>query len=263
MTKSVAFKRRQSKTSNKKERRSSRQHGSFSESTNTALGIKFDQNFHIKNVIPKTKIQEEILGSWANTSNHILLHGYAGVGKSYISLFLALKEVLEKQNYEKIIIIRSTSQIRDMGFLPGKADEKIAEFEAPYKDIVNDLFSRGDAYSILKAKGVLEFHSTSFIRGKTFNNAIMILEEIQNYTEAECVGIFTRVGKNSRVLVNGDDRQIDLSGKKNDISWIHNILKIIYDMDSFDVFEFQFEDIVRSKFVKEFMMSYERLFSNP
>ncbi len=220
----------------------------------------FDHNLEIKYIKPKTDIQDSVFKCWdAQPNKHLLLHGTAGTGKSFIAIYLALKSILERQEYPKLIIIRSTSQIREMGFLKGTATEKISEFELPYKSICTELLGRGDAYEILKAKGVIEFISTAFLRGTTFNDAIVIADEIQNYTEAEALALMTRVGHPARVILSGDELQVDLSGKKNDTSWIKSLLDIVYDMENFETFEFEFDDIVRSQFVKDFLISKKRI----
>lgn len=185
---------------------------------------------------------------------HLFLHGCAGTGKTLIALYLGLNQVLSRLSEQhKVVIIRSAVPSRDIGFLPGSIKEKIKEYEAPYAALCSDLFNRGDAYSILKSKNCLEFMSTSYVRGITLNNSIIILEEIQNYLFHEAASVLTRVGKNCRVIISGDFHQSDLLGRQK--RELLKLMKIVQNMRSFAFIEFGVNDILRSNFVKEFIVS--------
>jgi predicted ribonuclease YlaK len=218
--------------------------------------------FGMKRINPMTENQQKTFNSY-NEGKNLLLVGSAGTGKTYISLYLALKDVMAKNIYKEVIIVRSTVQSREQGHMPGDEKQKAAHFEAPYVDIVNDLFDRGDAYQIMKQKNMVRFMSTSFIRGLTFDNALIIVDEAQNLNQGELRTIMTRVGNDSRIIFCGDTKQNDLLYSKNraDTSGLGYFKKVIDRMDSscFDTIEFTVNDIVRSGIVKQFIIAEESL----
>jgi len=226
----------------------------------TQIENVFNKKFSMKRIQPITARQEELFQSYEDGCN-IANIGSAGTGKTYVSLYLALEDVLEKDEYRKVIIIRSTVQSREQGHMPGDAKEKLSHFETPYVDIANDLFGRGDAYQILKQKNMIEFMSTSFVRGLTWDNCIIVVDEIQNMTYEELRTIITRTGENSKIVFCGDTRQDDLRNSKNrfDKSGIGNFLRVIEQINSFSVVNFTKEDIVRSGIVKDFIVTEERI----
>lgn len=187
------------------------------------------------------------------SEKNLVLHGVAGTGKTYISCYLAFDD-MTKGLYEKLIIIRSAVPTRDMGFLPGSDKEKAAVYEEPYKDIAVELFQRGDAYELLKTKRLVHFMTTSFIRGITLKDAVIIIDECQNMSFHELDSIITRVGSNCRVIFCGDFRQSDLT-KNTEREGIKNFLTVLERMDAFDMIDFQIQDIVRSEFVKNYIIS--------
>ena len=187
------------------------------------------------------------------TDNHLVLHGVAGTGKTFISCYLAFDDMI-KGVYKQLIIIRSAVPTRDIGFLPGNEKEKSAVYEEPYKNIAIELFDRGDAYEILKTKGLVYFMTTSFIRGVTLQDSVILIDECQNMSFHELDSIITRIGRGCRVIFCGDFRQADLS--KNGLK---DFLRIIKAMDRFSLIDFEIKDIVRSDFVKEYITSKERL----
>ena len=143
------------------------------------------------------------------SESHLVLFGVAGTGKTFVGCYLAFDDMAKKE-YEKLVIIRSAVPTRDIGFLPGTEKEKASVYEEPYKDIAVDIFGRGDAYQILKAKGLVEFMTTSYIRGITLRDAVIIIDECQNMSFHELDSIITRVGRNCRVILAGDFGQSDL-----------------------------------------------------
>jgi phosphate starvation-inducible protein PhoH len=187
------------------------------------------------------------------SDKHLLLHGVAGTGKTFISCYLAFDDMI-KGCYNNLVILRSAVPTRDIGFLPGNEKEKSAIYEAPYKDIAVELFGRGDAYEILKQKSIVHFMTTSFIRGITLRDAVIIIDECQNMTLHELDSIITRVGENCRVIFCGDFRQSDLG--KNGLEQFVSILK---KMEQFDLIDFEIKDIVRSEFVKSYITAKTEL----
>lgn len=201
-------------------------------------------NFYLREIEPLTKTQLEVFES----QKHLMLHGCAGTGKTFISLYLALDD-LQKEDYSRIVLVRSAVPTREMGFLPGTETEKSKVYENPYESILQELFSRGDnPYGQLKQKGVISFLTTSYVRGTTFSDSVVIVDECQNMTFHELDSIITRVGQNCKIIFCGDFFQSDL---KN--SGLKDFMEIIKAMDEFDFIEFGIQDIVRSDFVKSYL----------
>ena len=185
----------------------------------------------------------------------LLLHGVAGTGKTFLGILLGLEEVLDPSyDYSQLCIVRSVVPTRDIGFLKGTDEEKIAIYELPYRLICKELFSSETAYDALKQQGHVQFISTSFIRGLTFDNAIILVDEMQNLNFHELDSIITRPGKNSKVILCGDYTQTDLA-KHNDKEGIKTFMKILNRMNEFSTVEFGVDDIVRSDFVKSYIIA--------
>jgi len=215
-------------------------------------------HFELRHIKPLTPNQDKVF-SYYNQGYHLNLHGYAGTGKTFCALYLALNEILNKDSiYDKIVIIRSVVPSRDMGFLPGSMKEKIQVYEEPYREICDSLFGRGDGYDILKMKGIIQFTTTSYLRGLTFNKAIVILDESQNLIDSELNTVMTRMGDESRMIVCGDYRQTDLN-RSHEKEGIINFLKIIDRINTFQSVSFQREDVVRSGLVKQWILAKEDL----
>jgi phosphate starvation-inducible protein PhoH len=215
-------------------------------------------NFQLKHIEPLTNNQKLSFEAYQSNKN-LMLHGIAGTGKSFISMYLALRDILaENSHYKKVVIVRSVVPTRDMGFLPGNSREKAKVYEAPYYAISTELFGRGDAYEYLKSKNVVEFISTSFIRGITLNDSIIIVDEIANMTLHELDSVITRVGKNCKVIFCGDFRQSDFT-KDHEKNGLVDFMKIIQRMKSFVFIDFNEQDIVRSSMVKDYIIQKDRL----
>jgi phosphate starvation-inducible protein PhoH len=216
-------------------------------------------NFQLKRIEPLTKHQRESFEFYDQGKN-LMLHGIAGTGKSFISLYLALNQILTESDgpYKKIIIVRSVVPTRDMGFLPGNSKEKAQVYEAPYFAICTELFGRGDAYNYLKQKNLVEFISTSFIRGITLNNCIIIVDEIANMTLHELDSVITRVGKNCKIIFSGDFRQSDFT-KDHERNGLPQFMRIVERMKSFAFIDFDENDIVRSAMVKDYIILKDKL----
>ena len=213
---------------------------------------------------PLTKNQEKFFEEY-DANKHLFAYGCAGTGKTFIALYKALKQVLSDDNpYEKIYIVRSLVATREIGFLPGDHDDKSSLYQIPYKNMVKYMFEMPtDAdfemlYGNLKTQETISFWSTSFIRGTTLDNAIVIVDECQNLNFHELDSIITRVGENSKIMFCGDGVQSDLRNN-NERNGISDFIKIITRMESFAVVEFELEDIVRSGLVKEYILAKNSL----
>lgn len=215
------------------------------------LKIRLDE----MNVIePLTQNQRRFFEAY-DYSKVMLLHGVAGTGKTFIALYHALEEVLDKGNpYTKVVIVRSAVPSREIGHLPGDEKEKTEVYQDPYVDICQSLFGRYDAYQRLVEQKSIQFLITSFVRGITLDDSIIIVDECQNMTDMELNSIITRVGERSKIIFCGDFRQTDLY-KKTDMSGLKKFMAIADMMPSFKIFEFGVEDIVRSSLVKEYILA--------
>lgn len=222
-------------------------------SSNNGLIIKLD---HLKTFDPLTENQKKFYDAYKRGDYFVALHGVAGTGKTFIALYKALEEVLDKSNpFNKIIIVRSAVPSREVGHLPGSLEEKTEIYRQPYQQICHTLFGRPDAYKRLEEQGQIEFISTSFIRGMSFDDAIIIVDEMQNCSFEEIDTVMTRVGYRSKIIWCGDYRQTDLNKKKNDVSGILKFFDIAHHMSAFTRIEFEPADIVRSSLVKDYILA--------
>ena len=217
-------------------------------------------NNYLLDIEPITDNQKKLFDSYAE-GKHLVTYGTAGTGKTFISLYNALADVLDESTpYERIYLVRSLVSTREIGFLPGDHEDKADIYQIPYKNMVKYMFQMPtDAdfemlYGNLKAQETIKFWSTSFIRGTTLDNAIIIVDEFQNLNFHELDSIITRVGENSRIIFCGDASQTDLV-KTNDRNGIHDFLNILRKMPSFDIIEYGIDDIVRSGLVKEYIIA--------
>ena len=217
-----------------------------------------EKTFKLKYIEPLTENQKLSFEAYQNGKN-LMLHGIAGTGKSFISLYLGLNQVMsDNSQYKRVIIVRSVVPTRDMGFLPGNSKEKAKVYEAPYYAICTELFGRGDSYDYLKNKGMVDFISTSFIRGITLNDSIVIVDEIANLTGHELDSIITRIGKNCKIIFCGDFRQSDFT-RDQEKNGLMDFMRVIKRMKSFEFIDFQKEDIVRSSMVKNYIIEKDKL----
>ena len=217
-------------------------------------------NTYLLDIEPITDNQKKLFDSYAD-GKHLVAYGTAGTGKTFISLYNALADILDETTpYERIYLVRSLVSTREIGFLPGDHEDKADIYQIPYKNMVKYMFQMPtDAdfemlYGNLKAQETIKFWSTSFIRGTTLDNAIVIVDEFQNLNFHELDSIITRIGENSRIIFCGDASQSDLV-KTNDRNGIHDFLNILRKMPSFDIIEYGIDDIVRSGLVKEYIIS--------
>jgi len=225
-----------------------------------SLRVKIDD---LQTFDPLTENQRLFFDAYKRGDYFVALHGVAGTGKTFCALYKAIEEVLDKSNpFNKIIVVRSAVQSREIGHLPGDVNEKMEIYQQPYRQICETLFGRKDAWDRLEEQGHIEFISTSFIRGMTWDDGIIIVDECQNLTWEEIHTCMTRVGFRSKIIFCGDYRQTDLNKKKNDMSGLSRFLEIASLMSSHTRIEFTVNDIVRSSLVKDWIvatMKYEDL----
>ena len=207
----------------------------------------------LKPISPLTMNQRKTFDFYRDGKN-LMLHGMAGTGKTFISMYLALNDVINRELYDNVTLIRSVVPTRDMGFLPGTQGEKSKAYEMPYFPIATDLFGRGDAYEVLKNKKLVNFITTSFIRGTTINDSVIIVDEVENMTFHEIDSVITRVGKNCRIIFCGDFRQSDLQ-KSEDRNGLLKFMDIVDKLRNFGYIEFTQDDIVRSGLVREYIIA--------
>ena len=215
---------------------------------------------YLVDIDPLTENQQKLFESYKN-QKHLVAYGCAGTGKTFISLYNAIREVLDERSpFERIYLVRSLVATREIGFLPGTYDDKSDIYQIPYKNMVKYMFQMpSDAdfemlYGNLKSQETIKFWSTSFLRGTTLDNAIVIVDEFQNCTMHELDSIITRIGENSKIIFCGDATQSDLQ-KTNDRNGIVDFMSILRKMPSFDIIEFGVDDIVRSGIVKEYIVA--------
>ena len=213
----------------------------------------------LKKFEPLTENQSKFFEAYKRGDYFTMLCGSAGTGKSFIACYKAMEEVLDKtSSFHRVVIVRSAVQSRDLGFTPGSVEEKMSLYEQPYVQIYHTLFGRRDAYDALKECGRIEFISTSFIRGMSFDDAIIIVDECQNMTFEELSTIMTRVGYRSKIIFCGDYKQTDLYRNNKDKSGMKKFHEIAKMMPSFTNIEFTTDDIVRSSLVKDFLIAVEK-----
>ena len=215
-------------------------------------------------VKPITDNQKTVFNTWKKGQNQFLF-GAAGTGKTFVSLYLAMQEVLRQDTpYDRVVMVRSLIPTREIGFLPGDEEDKAALYQVPYQNMVQFMFEQpneqsfNNLYDRLKGQGTLFFLSTSFLRGLTFDNSIIIVDECQNLNFHELDTIVTRVGQDSRIVFCGDFDQSDLI-KTNEKNGLHDFLRILSEMEEFNCTEFTIGDIVRSGFVRNYLINKIKL----
>ena len=212
--------------------------------------IKFKKT-EIKPLSPKNKKQEIYLNA-LRSFTIVFGVGAAGTGKSYISTAYGADE-LKAKRVERLIFSRPNVEVgRPLGHLPGSLDEKFEPYLAPVKEILWERLGESHTEAIIKT-GRIEAIPLGFMRGRTFKDAIVILDEAQNCTAEEFLMIMTRLGEGSQLFINGDTSQTDLKGK----SGLQDAIDRTRWIPQVKVIEFETEDIVRSGIVGDIISSYE------
>ena len=221
-------------------------------------------NSDLVKIEPVTDNQKVVFDSYKKGQNQFL-YGCAGTGKTFVTLYLAMQEVLRNDTpYDRVVMVRSLIPTREIGFLPGDEEDKAALYQVPYSNMVQFMFKQPNEqafsmlYDRLKTQGSFYFLSTSFLRGLTFDNSIIIVDECQNLNFHELDTIVTRVGQDSKIMFCGDFMQTDLS-KVNERNGLHDFLRILEEMEEFNCLEFNIGDIVRSGFVRNYLIQKTKL----
>jgi phosphate starvation-inducible protein PhoH len=224
-----------------------------------ALGSEY-----LLDIDPLTDNQRKLFDAYAK-GKHLVAYGCAGTGKTFITLYNALREVLDERTpYEKIYLVRSLVATREIGFLPGSYEDKSDIYQIPYKNMVKYMFQMPSdvefemLYGNLKSQETIKFWSTSFLRGTTLDNSIVIVDEFQNANFHELCSIITRIGENSKIMFCGDATQSDLI-KTSEKNGVIDFMKILTTMPSVDIIEFGIDDVIRSGLVKEFLIAQHAL----
>ena len=207
---------------------------------------------------PITGNQDKAFKLWDEGEN-LILAGSAGTGKTFLGMYLALESILERDTpYDKLIILRSVVAVREVGYLPGKLEEKTDVFQSPYRAIAEELFEEKAAYNKCISNHIIQFESTSFIRGKTYDRAIILVDEMQNLNFHELDSVMTRAGENSRMIFCGDYLQSDFhnEGERNGLA---KFLNVMDRMKNFSTVQFGWDDIVRSGIVRDYIMTKEMM----
>jgi predicted ribonuclease YlaK len=208
-------------------------------------------------ISPITDHQQEAWKAWKEHGHHLALTGTAGTGKTFLGIYLALEEVMDRSTpYDTLRIVRSVVPTREIGYLPGSVEEKLEAYTGPYRAATHELFNDIKAYDKLVHNNYITFESTSFIRGVTYDNSIILVDEMQNLNFHELDSVITRVGEATKIIFCGDYLQSDFKQEK-DKSGIKQFLEILDNMKSFTHVQFGWEDIVRSDFVRDYIMTKE------
>ena len=231
------------------------------------MASKKNKEINANNIVTIKHItdnQKVVFDTWKKGKNQFLF-GAAGIGKTFISLYLSLRDVMDlKKPYNKVVLVRSLIPTREIGFLPGDEEDKAALYQVPYQNMVQFMFEMANEqqfntlYDRLKGQGTLFFLSTSFLRGLTFDNSIIIVDECQNLNFHELDTIITRVGQDSKIIFCGDFDQTDLT-RQNEKNGLDDFLRILMEMEEFNCLEFTIGDIVRSGFVRNYIINKMKL----
>lgn len=224
----------------------------------SAKSILTELNLDLKLVEPMTKNQEVFFNSY-DEGYHQMLLGAAGSGKTFIALYKAMKDVADGK-YRRVVIVRSAVPTREIGFLKGDENEKANIYTLPYRKIMSDLFGRGDAYELLVKHDVVRFVLTSYVRGLTVDDAVIVVDECQNLSFHEADSIITRVGHNTKIMFTGDLMQTDFT--KTNEKTFYKFANIVSALQEFEVHHFTFDDIVRSGLVKSYIKTKVRLYGD-
>lgn len=222
---------------------------------NNSMSVRLDDLLQFD---PLTLNQEKAYKAWDEGDN-LVLTGSAGTGKTFMAVYLALEDVLDKETeWDRLVIVRSMVPTREMGYLPGDKEAKEQAFLTPYKNICCELFGDKNSYNKMISAKQIQFESTSFIRGTTFDNTVIVVDEMQNLNFHELDSVITRVGRHSKIIFCGDYKQSDFK-YDDDKQGIIKFLQIVEQLKNFSIINFGWEDIVRSDFVRDYIMTKEML----
>ena len=207
-----------------------------------------------RSVIPKSKKQKEYVRS-LKTNQIVISLGPAGTGKTYLAVAVALSMLLEKK-VERIILSRPAVEAGEkLGFLPGDMKDKIDPYLRPLYDSLYDLLDYDKIQRKIES-GAIEIAPLAFMRGRTLKNSFAILDEAQNATPTQIKMFLTRIGENSKLVVNGDPSQIDLPNKRQSgLIESQNILKGIKEIS---IINFDHQDVVRHPLVTKIVEAYQK-----
>ena len=213
----------------------------------------------LREIKPITEPQRQVMEGYIQ-GNNIVCSGSPGTGKTLIALYLAMNDILQQDSpRKKLLIVKSATPSKEIGFLPGDIKAKTEILELPYIDLINYLFKSNKAYESMVNHGLIQFTTTSYIRGLTWSKMIVLYDEAQNSTLQEISSVIGRTGKDTKLIVIGDMFQNDLVSKKYEVSGFDSFLKIAHEMSEFDIVNFTSDDIVRSSLVKSYLKAYERV----
>ena len=207
-----------------------------------------------RSVIPRSKKQKAYVRA-LKTSQIVMSLGPAGTGKTYLAVAVALTMLLEKK-IERIILSRPAVEAGEkLGFLPGDMKEKIDPYLRPLYDSLYDLLDYEKIQKKIES-GEIEIAPLAFMRGRTLKNSFAILDEAQNATQTQIKMFLTRIGENSKLVVNGDPSQIDLPNKKQ--SGLIETKRILRDIKEISIVDFDYNDVIRHPLVTKIVEAYQK-----
>ena len=206
-----------------------------------------------RSVIPRSQKQKDYVKA-LKESEIIISTGPAGTGKTYLAVAVALTMLLEKK-IERIILSRPAVEAGEkLGFLPGDMKDKVDPYLRPLYDSLYDLLDFEKIQKRIEI-GDIEIAPLAFMRGRTLKNSFAILDEAQNATDIQIKMFLTRIGENSKIVINGDPSQIDLSNR--DSSGLNRSKKLIGHLNEISVVDFDHNDVVRHPLVSKIVRAYE------
>ena len=227
-------------------------------STPETFSIKNDDNVVYKGfknqIRTKTKTQIEYFQK-VKTNDIVFSVGPAGTGKTFLAVAMALRE-LKLNEVKRIVLTRPAVEAGEsLGFLPGDLEEKIDPYLRPITDALQYMLSP-EKYKLMKERNIIEINPLAYMRGRTLNNAFVILDEAQNTTETQMKMFLTRLGVGSKAIITGDITQIDLPKSKK--SGLISAQRILKNIEGIDFVYFTEHDVVRHRLVAEIIKAYDR-----
>ena len=199
---------------------------------------------------------QQLLVDMINKNDMVFAVGPAGTGKTYPGVALAVKALKEKQ-VKRIILTRPAVEAgENLGFLPGDMKEKLDPYMQPLYDALRDMLPNEKLEDYL-LKGIIQIAPLAFMRGRTLDNAFVILDEAQNTTHAQMKMFLTRMGKSAKFMITGDPGQIDLPRRQ--VSGLKEAMLVLKDIEGISIIYLDDKDIVRHKLVKKVIEAYKRI----